>query len=253
MAPSLSNGIAIVAGLVVVVAGARVVVKNRLARAHPVLPAVTGAPSAPGAVPGETVLRIPHSPGSILLDGDTDDPGWTREPGPARTHAFLTPDGVPARPFSEIRFVWGDGYLYLSLYAADEDIETRTTTPDGPLWLDDSFRVVFTRGDTQYAIEVSPRAIVTDSIRHGADGKWDYSWQSGVHASHEMDGTLNDPQNMDEEWVIEMAVPFDSIGMKGEPGESVGFTASRCDIPKRMQRTCSSWGDGASKGRLILQ
>ena len=162
------------------------------------------------------------------------------------------PDGSPARPFSEVRLLWGDGYLYLALYAADEDIETRTDEADGPLWLDDDFRVVLTRGDTQYAIEVSPKAVITDSIRHG-DGKWDYTWSSHAHASREIDGTVNKPNDMDEEWAIEMAIPFESLDMKGEPGESIGMSVGRCDTPKGMPRVCTSWGEGDAPGRLVLK
>ena len=90
--------------------------------------------------------------------------------------------------------VWGDGYLYLSLYAAEDPSSRARAMPTGPVWLDDAFRVVFTRSDTQYSIEVSPRAVVTDSIRHG-DGKWDYAWSGGVHVSKETDGTLYPPGN----------------------------------------------------------
>jgi len=162
------------------------------------------------------------------------------------------PDGTPARPFSEVRLVWGDGYLYLALYAADEDIETRTTERDGPIWLDDEFRVVFSREGVEYAIEVSPKAVITDSMRVG-DGKWDYTWNSGAHASVEIDGSVNDPKNIDEEWAIEMAVPFESLGMKGEPGESVGMSVTRCDTPKRSARVCTGWGEGESRGRLVLK
>jgi hypothetical protein len=243
-------------GLLLIAAGATA---RHLFAAHakPPAPVVPVAPRG-GVLPGEPdfVLHVPHTPGAILLDGDTDDPGWVRPPGPARTRAFLAPNGTPARPFSEIRTVWGDGYLYLSLYAADEDIESRTTEADGPLWLDDAFRVVFTRQDTQYAIEVSPRAIITDSVRQkgpGGWGAWDYTWSAGVHASKEMDGTLNAPNNMDEEWVIEMAVPFESLGLQGDPGESIGFSASRCDTPRNAPRTCASWGDGAVAGRIVLE
>jgi hypothetical protein len=209
------------------------------------------AASAWAASKTERVLHVPHMPGAISLDGDTDDPGWTSQPGPARTGDFEFDNGALARPFSEVRFVWGDGYLYLCLYASDENIQTRTHEPDGPLWLDDSFRVVFTQPDVEYAIEVSPEAIVTDSIRRGG-GKWDYSWNAGVHASKEWDGTLNDDRNMDEEWVIEMAVPFESIGLEGKPGESIGFSVHRCDTPKRDPRVCASWGEGDRRGRLVL-
>src|SRR5208337_4020787 len=120
------------------------------ARARPAASARPPAASASWGEPGH-VLHVPHAPGAIILDGDTDDPGWTGTPGPARTRDFEQPNGAPARPFSEIRMVWGDGYLYLCLYAADEDIESRTTEADGPLWLDDAFRVIFSREDTEYA------------------------------------------------------------------------------------------------------
>lgn len=252
MGTSRPQVIALVAGLAVVVAGTVVAVRERM-RTHGRPTSGAAAPSASSAsAAGGPVLHVPHAPGAILLDGDTDDPGWITPPGPARTRDFLLPSGAPARPFSEIRFVWGDGFLYLALYAADEDIESRTTEADGPVWLDDAFRVVFTRGDTEYAIEVSPRAVITDSIRHGGTGRWDYTWSSGAHASTEMDGSLNEPSNLDEEWAIEMAVPFESLGLHGEPGERIGFTASRCDTPKGEARVCSAWGD-KPLGALVMQ
>jgi hypothetical protein len=68
-----------------------------------------------------------------------------------------------------------------------------------------------------------------------------------------MDGTLNSPSNMDEEWVIEMAIPFESLGLQGKPGESIGFSASRCDTPKNAARVCASWGDGDVPGRIDLE
>jgi Carbohydrate family 9 binding domain-like len=204
---------------------------------------------------GDAVLAVPHASGPIALDGDTDDPGWLRPPGPARTGDFLFANGAPGRPHSEAKLVWGDGYLYLSLYAADDDIESRTTEVDGPVWLDDSFRLTFADDGVECAIDVSPMAVVTDAIRRGV-GAWDYSWNSGAHASKEMDGTLNDPANTDEEWIIEMAIPFESLGLKGERGENIGFSVRRCDQPRGERRVCTAWGEGPAytiAGRIVLE
>jgi hypothetical protein len=206
-------------------------------------------------VRGDPLLRVPHAPGAITLDGDMDDPGWVRPPGPARTGGYVLADGEQARPYSNTRIVWGDGYLYLSLYAADEDIETHTDAPDGPVGLDDAFRVVFAQPGVEYAIEVSPRAVIADSIRRD-EGEWDSSWSSGAHASKEVDGTINSPGNTDEEWAVELAVPFESLGMKGERGETIGLSLSRCDTPKGMPRICAGWGlgpGGHPRGRIVLQ
>ena len=209
---------------------------------------------SPIAAQTAPVLHVPHLPGSITLDGDTDDPGWTQPPGPARTGPFVLENGALARPYSNTRLLWGDGHLYLSLYAADEDIQTTTTQPDGPLWLDDSFRLTFVRGGVEYSIEVSPKGVVTDAIRKSG-GAFDYSWSSGVHVSPEIDGTINKSNDMDEEWVIEMAIPFESLGMRGEPGESVGFSVRRCDTPKGSPRVCAGWGEPTAEtalGTLVL-
>jgi hypothetical protein len=204
---------------------------------------------------GDPVLRVPHIPGAITLDGDTDDPAWTRPPGPARTGDFLFENGKPARPYSEARLVWGGDYLYLALYASDEDIESHTDQPDAPLGLDDAFRIVFAQPGVEYAIEVSPRAVITDSIRRG-DGAWDPTWSSGAHASNEVEGTMNDTRTMDEEWAIELAVPFESLGMKGEPGENIGMSLHRCDTPRNGRRVCAGWGEGPAdgvRGRIVLE
>ena len=204
---------------------------------------------------GDLVLRVPHAPGGITLDGDTDDPGWLLPPGPARTGGFLTGDGKPARPYSEARLVWGGEYLYLALFAADEDIESHNDQPDGPNGLDDFFRLVFSQGDVEYAIEVSPRVVITDSVRRGGGG-WDLTWNSGAHASREVDGSINNPKDTDEEWAIELAIPFESLGMRGEPGENIGMSVSRCDTTKRAQRVCGGWGKGLDdrvRGRIVLE
>jgi hypothetical protein len=204
---------------------------------------------------GDPVLRVPHSPGEITLDGDTDDTGWLRLPGPARTGDFLFETGKPARPYSEARLVWGGDYLYLALYASDEDIQSHTDRPDEPNGTDDAFHVVFSQAGVEYAIEVSPNALIADSIRSNG-GEWDLGWSSGAHASREIDGTINDSKNMDEEWAIELAIPLESLGMKGEPGENIGMSLSRCDSPKRGPRVCSGWGNGPGehgRGRIVLE
>jgi hypothetical protein len=248
-----TSPLVLVGGALLVAAALGVGARQMTPRRAPVqAPAARASSEASHAAP---VLHVPHMPGSITLDGDTDDPGWTQPPGPARTGAFVLANGAVARPYSDTRLLWGDGHLYLSLYAADEDIETRTDQPDGPLWLDDSFRLTFVRGDVEYAIEVSPRAVVTDAVRRSG-GAFDYSWSSGVHVSPELDGTINNPKDRDEEWVIEMALPFESLGLKGEAGERIGFSVKRCDTPKGLPRVCAAWGEAtadAPMGQLVLE
>ena len=202
------------------------------------------------------VLHVSHAQGSVVLDGDTDDPGWQGDV--ARTGAFLLEDGTAARPHSEAKVTWGDGYLYLELYAADQDIRAMHEVSDGPVWESDSFHVVLNDGFVEHSFDVSPLGTLTDGERRagaaptGSPRPFDYRWNSGAHLSHELDGTPNQPADEDEEWVIEMAIPFDAIGLVGERGESVALSMHRCDTLKSGTRSCGSWGEGPRPGALVL-
>ena len=119
------------------------------------------APAPPPPAPSVT-LRVPHARGPMTVDGETDEPDWTR--APARTGAFLAADGSAARPASEARLLWDDAFLYLSLYAADEDIRAAKVAPDGPVWSGDSFSVELGSADgVKYTLAVGPSGIVTDA------------------------------------------------------------------------------------------
>jgi len=229
--------LAIVAALVVAGGCARLRLARRLGSAKSTAP-----PPRVDDARGSRLI-VPHLTGAIVLDGDTDDPGWTSSGGPARTGPFALPTGAPGRPYSDARIVWGDGHLYVALYAADEDIRSAVEPHDGPLWLGDSFRLVFARDACERTIDVSPTGTVTDAVRR-AGGSFDYSWESGAHVSTEVDGTVNVSSDADEEWAVEMAIPLDSLEMRGEPGEVTGFSVRRCDTAKDGSRTCAGWGTG---------
>lgn len=235
-------GVALAVGVVV---GARTIATSR------------AKPPAAILVGAVTELHVPHAKGAIVLDGDMDDPGWLRES--ARTNAFTGADGEPARPYSDARFVYGDGVLYVGLYAADEDIRAKQEGLDAPVWTDDSFHLVFTDGTTEHSFDLSPTGTLADgerkvgSVGPGGTHPFDFRWNSGAHVSHEMDGTLNHPGDDDEEWLIEMAIPLDALGLKGERGERIGVAVHRCDTFHTGVRSCGSWGEGERRGVLVLE
>ncbi len=205
-------------------------------------------PRKSGIIAGQGELVVPHMTGAITLDGDLDDPGWLG--AVAQTGAFLDKNGGIAKPFSEARLTWGDGVLYMSLYAADEDIRAEVASADGPVWRDDSFHFVFDDGNDERVFDISVNGVIADGTRisarstdGGARPPTDFAWSSGAHVSREIDGTLNEPRDDDEEWALEIAIPLESIGLTGESGERVGFAIHRCDSPKNRNRTCSSWGE----------
>ncbi len=193
------------------------------------------ARAAPPAMPIE--IHVPHALGAISVDGELDEPSWDSS---ARTGGFVRGDGAPARPFSEVRVTWRDGILYVGLYAADEDIRSsKPAAGQASAALDDAFNLVLagTTGKRTLDLFADGRLVAR---REGTAA----AWETLPTAAHDADGTLDDPADDDEEWVVEVAIPLRELGLRGEKGERLSLTARRCDTPKNQRRTCAAWGEG---------
>jgi hypothetical protein len=143
-------------------------------------------------------LVIPQVAAPIQCDGELDEIAWR---SPARTGAFLDAKGDIASPYSEARFLRDDNFVYIALYAADEDV--RST---------DSF-IVQLGGKT---LRFSPKGPGTD-----------------------VDGTVDSPADDDEEWLVEAKIPLSAIPFAADG--SVSAKVSRCDVTKDGVRRCGSW------------
>lgn len=176
--------------------------------------ATLGALGALGALaackqppPAETPVVVPAVSAPITIDGEWDEPDWDHR---ALRRVFAA-DGVEARPYSEIRFLHDDHTLYVGLYAGDQDV--RTT---------DFFDV--TIGAAHF--HADPHGTLTPTI-------------AGAKVAADLDGTFEDARDEDEEWLLELALPLDGLGLR--PGLAVPIKVSRCDVPKDGLTRCGGW------------
>jgi hypothetical protein len=108
----------------------------------------------------------------------------------------------------------------MAVLASDEDIRSQ-----------DFVHIVLTRGGTDYAIDVYATGVVKTGV-------------AGVQAVVDADGVIDNAKGFDEEWNIEMFVPFASLDTKSEAGVTLGLTLSRCDTPKTSGvEVCASLRD----------
>jgi hypothetical protein len=203
--------------------------------------------------PEAVALEVPHVTGPVKLDGEATEEDWHHA---GRSMPFVDTDGTEARPYSEARFLWDEETLYIVLYAADDNIRATIKEHDGPVWLDDSFSLRLTPTSLPpgeaYLIDVSAGGVITDA-KLSADGRRDISWESGLKVAVDTDGTINNPNDEDEEWVVEGALPLKSLGLKGVPGEKLYVEISRCDIPRAGgPKRCGSFGAGRGRRVLVL-
>jgi hypothetical protein len=232
-----------VVALGVLLGGAAGAWAGRFARAHPVTRDVE-QPVARGLV-----IDVPRAPGDITIDGELEDPGWSG--GMGRTGAFTTADGRDAHPYSDARFVHRNGQLFVVLYAADEDIRATSARHDEPLYGADAFQLTLRTTSGELSLDVSSAGVVTDA-RRSASGALDFSWESHARVAVDRDGTPNDPSDQDEEWVVEMAIPLEALGLSGRAGERIGLEVRRCDDVPGIGRVCAGWGPQGHGGVLVL-
>ncbi len=216
-----------------------------LACNRPAPPLQVATHATVAATPG--VLRVPYAKTAVAIEQHDDDLTWQRAvtTGPLREAGKDT----QARPYSNARLLWDEKNLYLSLYAADQDIQAPEKKHDAPLWLHDAFAVrlqLDVPGSPVYLFDVAPSGAVTDLVQQPG-ARPSAAWQSGARVSIDVDGTVNDATGEDdEEWVVFVALPWQSLGIAPKPGLRLRASVGRCDVPKGGERRCGEWGGPAT-------
>jgi hypothetical protein len=193
--------------------------------------------------PAVRVFPVPRVSAPIPINAEVEGKkDWEGEIG--KTPNFLDEAGRGIVPYTEARLRWGDDKLYLLLYAGDLDLEGTVTQHDGDLAKDDSFRLEFPGGDRVRVIDVSVLGTVADRLctTSGPDARCDASWESHAEVAVDKDGTMNKVGDNDEEWVVEMAIPFSSLGISHPTaGTRIPFSVRRCEVG-HGRTPCGEWG-----------
>jgi hypothetical protein len=197
-------------------------------------------------------LHVPRTPAPIVLTADTEGRhDWEGDNG--NTQNFKDDAGNGIVPYTEAKVRWSSDKLYFLLYAGDLDLEGSVTQHDGPVEKDDSFHLEFGSGQEWRKVSVSLLGTVADALCTGAlaTRTCDPSWESHAEVASDRDGTMNHIGDNDEEWVIEMAIPFSALGVThAGPGTRIPFSISRCEVG-HGPHGCGGWGKGGT-GTLVL-
>jgi hypothetical protein len=169
---------------------------------------------------GPLVVQAGHAPPLILpqvgmqirCDGELDEIAWRT---PARTGPFPDATGGQAAPYSDARFLRDDHYLYVALYAADEDIRAS-----------DEFVVELGSGRRRSTLHFTAGGSLSPAI-------------TGAKIAVDVDGSVDEPSNDDEEWVVEAAIPLTAVPFARNG--TVDVQISRCDVTKDHVKRCGAW------------
>jgi hypothetical protein len=170
----------------------------------------------------EYVVHRARSP--IQIDGVLAEPAWDRA---EKAGPFVRSlDGKPCTASTEARLLWDDDNLYVAFLSQDPDVSGAFFKDDEKLYTSNVVEIFLNpSGDlSRYAeIEVAPTNALFDASFSGGPRKnMDLSWSSQARHAVHVDGTLNDPRDVDQGWTVELAIPFSALPGMQKPRPSPG-------------------------------
>ncbi len=174
----------------------------------------------------------------IRVDGVFEEDAWN---GADTLPAFRVPgtDRAPAGK-TVAKVLWDEHCLYLAFRAFDQDVWSVFRDRDADTAREDSLEVFLRTSpaaDGYYRIAANALGTVADAFHYRAGVGMAHRWNrwdcEGVEVAVTVAGTLNDWDDKDEYWQLEMAIPFRALpSLKGRgptPGDRWFFHAGRHD------------------------
>ena len=163
---------------------------------------------------------IAHRTAGVLsIDGKLDEPSWQRTPW---TEYFVDIEGEdrPQPQFStRAKMLWDDEYFYVAADLEEPHVWATLTERDDTIYHDNDFEVfIDPDGDTHqyYEFEINAHGTEWDLFlvkpyRDG--GRYMNAWQIvGLQTAVQVWGSINDPDDEDQGWTVEMAFPWAVLG-----------------------------------------
>jgi len=166
-----------------------------------------GAGKAPAQPPLPT-YKAPRAKGPIKIDGVLDEPDWKRAPVAVLVRST---DGAPTKYRTEARLLWDNEYLYLSFVSEDEDVWSDFFQHDDKIYTQEAVEIFIDAdgdGKTYNELEIAPTGATFDAYFPARREGMDLSWESGMVSAVKVEGTLNNPNDVDKSWTVEAKIPI---------------------------------------------
>jgi hypothetical protein len=155
---------------------------------------------------------VHRTSGPISIDGVLAEAAWDRA---ERAGPFVRSlDGKPCTAQTVARLLWDDENLYVAFQAEDRDVSTPFSRDDEPLYTSNVVEIFLNpSGDLRRydEIELAPSNALFDASFTGRRQGMDLAWSSRARHAVHVDGTLNDPRDVDRGWTAELAIPFAAL------------------------------------------
>ncbi|MAT82057.1 MAG: hypothetical protein CMJ29_10505 [Phycisphaerae bacterium] len=178
--------------------------------------AVYVPPESPSDFPETYVAGRAQSP--MVIDGRIDETAWDAAPW---TDDFQDIEGdVKPEPRFQTRakMLWDDTYFYIAADMKEPHVWGSLTKRDSIIYNDNDFEVfIDPDGDNLDYYELEVNALNTQfdlmlTRPYRCGGTYDIGWDiEGLKTAVDVQGTLNDPRDVDQSWTMEIAIPWESL------------------------------------------
>jgi len=187
--------------------------------------AVQAAPA--GVLPTYRAIKAERS---ITVDGVIDDEAWTHAPWTGDFIDIRGEEWPAPRLRTRAKLVWDYRALYIAAELEEPHLWATLTDHDDIVWRDDDFEVFLDPdgdGLNYFEIEINPAGTVLDLFLarpYNQGGSAVIDWNLlGLESAVVVDGTLNDPSDLDRGWSVEFAIPWSGLVPPGESGTSASL------------------------------
>lgn len=155
------------------------------------------------------------APTSLSIDGMLNEPAWLQA---TWTDPFADIRGMQL-PFprfeTRAKMLWDDNYLYIAAELEEPHLWATIKERDAVIFRENNFEIfIDPDGDTHHYYELEVNAmgtywdlLLTKPYRNG--GKPLNAWDiKGLEIGIDLNGSLNNPSDIDEGWTIEIAIPL---------------------------------------------
>ena len=157
--------------------------------------------------------------GAINVDGALDDAAWQSA---AWTEDFVDIVGSTGKQPPALRtrakLTWDDENLYIAAELSEPRISATIRERDEQLYREQAFEVfIDPDGDAKHYLElqVNPLNTVCDLFMdkpYREKGKADVGFDlAGLRSAVRVNGSVNEPADVDESWTVELAIPWTAI------------------------------------------
>src|ERR1051326_5919329 len=182
------------------------------------------------SLPAPQRIVVPRLRGPITVDGDLNEPVWAKA---AVLSPFFQNDGSGReREKTAVRLWYDDTALYLGWTCLDSDIQATFTARDSKFWEEEvvEFFVTSATLNRYFELQWNPLGGVFDAIidnkldQHGVStnftGDWSFTAKT-MKSAVKVKGTIGNSSDTDEQWQVEVALPFADLGVPAPKPKAV--------------------------------